>query len=230
LFDRLQSQIFDFLEAANRELPQELALCYGGAFLTGKTTNPEYLFLGINPGHGKWNERPRTFSRLPFAEAPCKFIEELEDDLRLAQRVVKIVLSGDASRLAACTETSVRSFFATPDVKILDQQLAALRPSGLEKRHQKLMAEALPLILETLSPKQIVCIGMTSFQSLVNLAGEKGQCIEMKSEKSASGKSDPVYYKKTLIHGIPVHGVLHLSGAYLSNAMVESLESIFVAR
>ena len=227
MLDQVQTRTYDFLESANRVLPDELSMFYGGSFLTGNTQAPECLFLGINPGYGGWKTRPRTFARKPYTESPCKFLEEADDGARLAERLVEIVLEGDASRLASCAETSVRSFFATPDVKILDQQMNALRPSGLAQAHDELMRESVPCILDVLRPKQIVCIGMTTFQTLINLVGDKDQAIEMKSERSASGKSDPVFHKKTTLRGIPVHGVLHLSGAYLSNKMIESLKTIF---
>ena len=226
MLDKIQTSIYDFLEDANDIIPNDFALYYSGSFLSGNIQAPDYLFISINPGFGRydWDARSRKFQRKPFTLSTCKYVEEFEDKYDLAKEIVEIILNGDSSRLEACAETYALSFFATPDQKILD---ASLRASGLATRHQALMAEALLSILKIVSPKQVVCIGLSSFQMMLNLLGDKNQGVEMKSVKSASGKTDPVYYKKTKIQGVPFHGVLHLSGAQLSNIMRKELKEIF---
>lgn len=223
----LQDKIYDLLEAANAALPAADSLFYGGTFLSGKMERPEFLFLGINPGHSAWADRRRRFDRLPFQPSPCKFAEEFGDGARLAQKVVDIVLAGDASRLTACAETSIRSFFATPDEGTLNRQLDLLRAAGLADRHQALMDEALPAILQAVAPRQIVCIGLTTFQRFTSWAGVRADDSAMKSMPSATGKTQPVYYKRATVNGVPVHGVLHLSGGRLSAAMEDELRATF---
>jgi hypothetical protein len=225
----LQDRIYELLEAANTVLPASDSLFYGGTFLSGTLDRPDFLFLGINPGQGAWDARPRTLDRVPFRPTPCKFAEESDGGGRLAGKIVDIVLGGDPSRLAACAETSVRSFFATPDEGILNRQLALLRPSGLAHRHQALMTDALPAILQAVAPRQIVCIGLTTFQRFTAWAGIRADESAMKSVPSTTGKTEPVYYKRASINGVPVHGVLHLSGGRLSTVMEQELRAIFAA-
>lgn len=225
MFDALQSEIYDLLEAANAVLPENDALFYGGRFLSGRIERPEFLFLGINPGQGHWAERKRVFPREDFVPGDCKFIEEHEDGAPLAGSIVDVVLNGQVDRLAACAESSVRSFYATPDVGTLDRQCSHLNRAGLLNRHNALIARGVDLILDQVQPHQIVCIGMTSFGVIEKRFGLRD--IAMKSERSASGLSDPVYYKRADYKGIPIHGVLHLSGGRPSRTMLADLKRTF---
>lgn len=230
MFDAIQSDIFDLLETANKIVPNEDALYYGGTFLTGQVGSPEILFLGINPGHGDWATRSRSFHRKPYAPCDCKFIGELEDGAPLARAIVDIVLDGNASRLESCAETSVRSFYSTPDTTILDRQLSHLSRVGLLGQHEGLMTRAVDLMLGQARPRQIVCIGLTTFSFVINRLGVSNSAIQMKSERSASGKSDPVYYKRAVFEGTPIHGVLHLSGGRLSQTMKANLRELFAGK
>lgn len=230
MFEAIQNDIFDLLETANRVIPGEDALYYGGTFLTGQVDSPEILFLGINPGHGAWADRPRSVERKPYARCECKFIGEFEDGAPLARAIVDIVLDGDGSRLASCAETSVRSFYSTPDTEVLDRQLTHLSRSGLVGKHDDLMTRTVDATLERAMPRQIVCIGLTTFSLLAKRLGLSHSEVQMKSERSASGKSDPVYYKRAEFKGTPIHGVLHLSGGRLSQTMKADLREIFAGK
>ncbi|MDX9859284.1 MAG: hypothetical protein RBS99_00060 [Rhodospirillales bacterium] len=222
----VQAEIYDFLESANAQLPGKDALYYGGQFLTGCLDRPDFLFAGINPGFGAddWIGRPKTFQRRPFEAAPCKFISEQEEGAPLASDIVGVLLNDDASRLARCAETSLVSVFATPGVPDLNRQLAA---TGLQQRHGQLMKHAVEAILEALRPKQVVCIGMTAHKAFTGTFGISQNQIAMKSVKSASGLSDPVYYKCSEFNGIPVHGVLIHRTAHPSRVMLDELRQIF---
>lgn len=230
MFEAIQKDIYDLLEDANKVIPDDDALFYGGTFITGKLETPEILFLGINPGNGDWAKRSRSFQRKPFAPSPCKFCAEFDDNERLARAVVDIVLGGDSTRLASCAESSIRSFYGTPNEPTLNRQLSHLGKGGLMVRHNDLMTRAVKLILDQCKPREIVCIGTTTFGALSKLLGLSGAAIEMKSEPSASGETDPVYYKRTEFNGIPIHGTLHLSGGHPSNTMKADLRGIFAGR
>ena len=230
VFDTIQSEIFELMDASQDAVPQGDALFYSGSFMTGQMAAPELLLLGINPGHGDWNNRKRLFPRQPFAPRACKFVAEYEDRAPLATAIVDILLGRDSARLAHCAETSVQSFFGTPDVGILKRQLGHLAKAGLLERHNAMMASAVTRIIAECQPREIVCIGLTTFHSLCRLLGLNGQPLEMRSEKSASGKTEPVYYKRAEFDRIAIHGTLHLSGGRPSASMLKDLQTIFAQR
>lgn len=221
---KLQDEIYDFLEDANQILPESDALYYGDTFLSGKIERPDILFLGINPGFKGWESRPRQFTRRPFQPSACKYIEEHQDGRRLARRIVDIILAGDAQRLKACAETSVSSFFGTPNAEVLNHQLSLLRPSGLADRHEAMMTKALAAILDFVSPQEIICIGVTTFDKFVKSHGIRDRDIE--TAPKAPGDNCR-HYMRTTMDGIPVHGVYHPSGRYLSTTMSASMREIF---
>lgn len=226
----VQNKIYDFLARANHALGDEHALMYYGQFASGHMQDPNILFVSINPGHywkneeGKtWAMRPKTFEYVDFKSTPCKYIEEYEDKYKLATRIVEVLLDGNAERLNHCAETYITSIFNTPDAKTLFGSLNKLTPE-LRKEHDELSNEIIKLI----QPKHIVCIGMTAFNAYLNRFGKNGYAeIQMKNSLSASGKSHPVHLKKTVVNGIPVYGVLHLSGAQISNEALNDLKEEF---
>jgi hypothetical protein len=224
-YDKIQLWIDNFIEKANQVLPEEHAFYFGRHFATGQMYYPNILFVGINPGYEtkKWDIRPKIFERMQFEEVPCKFIGEYADKLKLATQVVNILLNGDISRLGWCAETSLKSVFATPNVTILDQTLSLL-PSELRQEHDQITE----YLLSKIHPQQIVCIGLTTFSEYLKRFGKDGYAAPiMKSFPSSTGKSDPIYHKYTVVRGIPVYGLLHLSGAQLSANALDDLQSKF---
>ena len=220
-YDKLQLRIYNFIEKANLHLGDDNAFYYGGHFATGQLYKPDMLFVGINPGYesNKWQERPKAFEFINFEEVPCKYVE----DFTLAKKVLNILLDGNATRLERCAETSLMSIFATPNVSILNNTLSHLSPE-LKKEHDDLTHE----VVDRIGPKQVVCIGLTTFTEYLKCFGQDGYEVPvMKSFKSCSGKSDPVYYKYTVVRGTPVYGVLHLSGAQPSIEALSSLRKEF---
>lgn len=73
------------------------------------------------------------------------------------------------------------------------------------------MDEVLPAFLQALQPRQVVCIGLTTFQGLITWGGVRADDSVMKSRPSTTGKTQPVYDKRATVNGIPVHDALHLS-------------------
>jgi len=198
---------------------------YNSEPITGCLNNPDILFMGINPGLGR-EDFGRIAEEADFVQSECKYIKENKGKLPLATNVVDIVLGGDEKRLAKCAETSFKSFFATPDEKALNKQLNALT-NELRQEHKKLMSEAINTILNEVKPKNIVCIGFGSFHSYVRGSGVKDSEFYMApSIKSKSGKSDIIFYKRAIVNSIPVHGVLHLSGAQISDEIREAMREI----
>lgn len=222
----IQHKIYDFLQTANEHLDEQNALFYNGQCATGQIENPDVLFISINPGYGEnWGDRKKKFDFTEYKVSPCKFIDQYEDieNRKLAARIVSVLLNGKVERLNRCAETYITSIFNTPDAKTLFGSLNKLTPE-LRKQHDELSNEIINLI----KPKHIVCIGLTAFSEYLNRFGKNGYAdIQMKDTKSASGKSDPVHLKKTVVNGIPVYGVIHLSGAHPSNEALNDLKEEF---
>jgi hypothetical protein len=100
------------------------------------------------------------------------------------------------------------------------------------REHDLMMQDWQRTLIETIRPKRVICIGIGDkgpFHELLRAFKlDRNKVVEETlSEKSASGKSDPVFYKRATISGIPVHGILHLSGAHPSATMLESLRGMF---
>jgi hypothetical protein len=201
-------------------------LYYDGQFITGQLEAPDTLFLGINPG---FSGEKYEISSAPFTPQDCKYIGE---SYLFAQRIVDVVMGGDESRLNSCAETSYRSFLATPDAKALESVLAQ-QDMEWRREHDLMMQDWQRTLIETIRPKRIICIGIGNkgpFHELLRTFKlDRNKVVEeAQSEKSTSGKSDPVFYKRATISGIPVHGVLHLSGAHPRGTMLERLRGVFV--
>lgn len=225
-FKDKQDQINEFLTKANAALPNDNPMYFDGRFITGRINNPDILFLGINPGHGDWGSlenRKKFTKQIPFEELPCKYIDGFTNKEALAKRIVNIICDDDISKLDNCAETSYFSYFATPDVKVLKAQLNAL-PKHLKKEHQELIDMQ---IIEEVKPKNIVCIGLRAFNDLTKLY-PNAELEEIKSVPSKSGKTIRTYYKRSSIGQIPVHGLIHLSGAHPSNEMLEDIKEIML--
>jgi hypothetical protein len=210
-----------FAEATSKD-----GLHYDGKFITGRLEAPDTLFLGINPGFG--GEKYEINSAV-FMPQDCKYIGET---YLFAQRIVDVVMGGDESRLKSCAETSYRSFLATPDVKALETVLSQ-QDKEWRREHDLMMQDWQRTLIETIRPKRVICIGIGDkgpFHELLRAFKlDRNKVVEETlSEKSASGKSDPVFYKRATISGIPVHGVLHLSGAHPSAIMLKRLRGVFV--
>ena len=221
----IQHKAYDFLQTANEHLDEQNTLFYNGQCATGQIENPNLLFISINPGFERkfWDGRKRKFDFTEYKVTPCKYIEEYEDRSPLANRIVDVLLNGKPEHLDRCAETYITSIFNTPDAKILYESLNQLTPE-LRKEHDELSNEIINLI----KPKHIVCIGLTAFSEYLNRFGKNGYSdIQMRDTLSASEKSRPVHIKKTVVNGIPVYGVLHLSGAQISNAALNDLKEEF---
>lgn len=231
--NNIQHKIYDFLARANHVLGDEHALMYYGQFASGHLQNPDILFISINPGHywknkeGKtWADRHKHFEYADFNPVPCKYIEEYEDNVPLASRIFNVLLDKRIERLDSCAETYITSIFNTPDTEVLYaslNKLGRLAPE-LRKEHDELSQE----IISYINPKHIVCIGMTAFNAYLSRFGKNGYAeVQQKDARSLSGKTSPVYLKKTVVNGIPVYGIIHLSGAHPSNAALDGLRQEF---
>lgn len=225
----VQSRVYDFLQSANGHLDEKNALFYNGQCATGQIENPDILFISINPGYGeRWDDRQKKFDFTEYRVSQCKFIDQYEDieNRKLAARIVDVLLNGKVEYLNRCAETYITSIFNTPNTEVLYaslNELGRLAPE-LRKDHDELSNEIIKLI----QPKHIVCIGMTAFREYLNRFGKNGYAeIQMKDSLSKSKKSRPVHLKKTVVNGIPVYGVLHLSGAQISNEALNDLKEEF---
>ena len=223
LFEDKQFKIHDFALRAN-EFLLDNPLFYSGHFITGQIKNPDILFIGINPGHGEWQDiegRKNFRPSKEFKQIECKYIDEAKDTHNIfAKRILNIVCNGKVERLKRCAETSFTSYFATPSLNILKEQLDSL-PEDMQKEHRNLMS----LNIDLINPKNIVIIGWEAFDSFTALYN-KG--VDAPSKKLPIGSRSVDYYAHTQINGIPLHGVRHFSTS-LSQEMIDDLKVIFEA-
>ena len=225
-----QHHINDFLIRANAILPADNPLYFDGHFITGQTSNPDILFIGINPGHRDWDNiegRHANTCLIPYQHIPCKYIAEAAAGNRFAKRIINVVCDDKVSRLNHCAETSLLSYFASPREHVVQQQIKQL-PKAMQIEHAQLSQ----LPLKPINPKHIVCIGWRTFDEFIKRYGQHSD----PSVSRASSKKLPIrmkgvdkmmdYYTKIEIGGIIVHGVRHFSTP-LSHAMLNDLTAIF---
>lgn len=230
-FAKKQQQINDFLTRANPYLGNN-PLFFAGHFITGKLNNPDILFIGINPGHRYWHDltaRQNNTKLVDFESLPCKFIEEAAIGNRFARRVIDVACLGDAAKLERCAETSLLSYFASPNERVVKAQLKKL-PKAMQLEHQELMQ----LPLEQIAPKHIVCIGWRTFDEFIkryqnppkSRSEMPSRQLPIRVTKDSSSTKLMDFYVKTEVGGIPVHGVRHFSTP-LSREMLSELKQIF---
>lgn len=240
-FDQKQQRINDFLIRTNQILPCDNPLFFSGSFISGQTENPDILFIGINPGHRQWDDlvgRQANTKRVSFQPQPCKFITASQEGNRFAKRVIDIACDGNIHKLNRCAETSLLSYFASPTESVVKAQIKQL-PKAMQKEHRELIE----LDFTAINPKHIVCIGWRTFDEFIkrygndkSKDGDKESCegrsamqtkqmpIAINGKGSAEKMMD--YYARTVVAGIPVHGVRHFSTP-LSRAMLEDMKAIF---
>jgi hypothetical protein len=205
---------------ASDELNEKLYYeqCYSGAL-----NDVEALFCGINPGFSNtdWPNRSTQNGHRKLALSPCKYIEGLDEGWELSKAIVDVVLAGDAARLERCAETSLRSFFATPDEKTLARQFRSLS-ADWRSRHDKMMLEYLDFLALEIRPRRFICFGIGVFYSIaatLGLAHDRG---------IFSPDFGRRYFLKAEIQGIPLYGLIHLSGGRPTNGMKDWLREYFV--
>lgn len=230
-FAKKQQQINDFLTRANPYLDDN-PLFFAGHFITGKLNRPDILFSGINPGHRYWHDltaRQNNTKLVDFKRLPCKFIEDAAHGNRFARRVIDVACLGDAAKLERCAETSLLSYFASPNERVVKAQLKKL-PKAMQLEHQELTQ----LPIEQIAPKHIVCIGWRTFDEFIkryqtprkSRSEMQSRQLPIRVTKDSSATKLMDFYVKTDVSGIPVHGVRHFSTP-LSHEMLSELKQIF---
>lgn len=220
----IEQEINNFHINVNKNVDKDNSFFYKGPFITGKFNSPKYLFLSINPGYGinEWDQREKlNFVHQNFTEEPCKYLEEYQCSCKLGSKIKQILLKDDASLFEHCVETYMTSFFSTPDVNILDKQLALLDKIDLEK-HQEIMNKIIDFSLD-LNPDHIICIGFKAFDEAVSKF--KLDDVETLREKNRRFYASATLSTKR--KNITVHGVIHLSGGMPSNNMTNEIKNIF---
>jgi hypothetical protein len=191
--------------------------CYSGPL-----DNVDMLFCGINPGFGMedWLGRSIRTGHRELVSAPCKYIEESSGAWSLGGAVIDVLLNGDASRLEHCAETSLRSFFATPDERILASQFQNLT-SDWRARHDDMMRDYLDFLVQEVRPSCFVCFGVGVFDKIVAM-------MQLTRDEDTNPPDfGRRYFLKSELGGIPFYGLIHLSGGRPVGGMKDWLRTYF---
>ena len=196
-FKELNQEIYNFVKSANTQLPYEDRIYYSCNFISGKLENPKYLFVGLNPGYGEpWKNRPsltfKPWIPIPIGEYYLKnSLEELYG----------------SEILKTCALINLHPI-ATPDGEILDTQTQKLCELGLGKQYEEIKRKILGTVIEQVKPKEIVCIGVQTFDIFAKIYKLK---IEVAKKRSNGHR---LYLRSARKENFPnVHGVVHLTGA-----------------
>ena len=106
------------------------------------------------------------------------------------------------------------------------QQLKLLTPE-LRQKHEKMMKDYIEFIIKNINPKHIVFLGLTVYNKFTNCFNVPKANEIQYSKPSKSGKSNPTYYKKVIYNKVPLHGLIHLSGAQPSEGALGHIREIF---
>lgn len=220
-----QQRINEFVSRANDILGND-PLCYTGHFITGQPSQPNLLFVSINPGHSNredWGDIEARRAQAvvkDFEVTECKYIKDTERGSRYANRIVDVICGGNIERLHHCAETSFVSYFAAPKEQVLQAQLSEL-PAEMQAEHQALTR----LDIEQIQPKHIICMGWRAFDRFLEHYGDGSEITVQKLPLMGNMEA---YYAYTQVAGIPVHGLRHLC-TKLTLEMRAQLEQRFCA-
>ncbi len=200
---------------------------YSGQFISGKLDSTEILFLGINPGFSPGedkleNWKPETFPEpaSEFGDIVCDYINQFDYKCPLATRISEIIFGGDNSQFRDCAETSFYSYFATPNLGILETMLNKISQEDSDA-HDAIMQDLREIILDEIKPKKIICIGVSTFDSFI-------WNFKIPYDNNLAHKSNGRrYLLETEVSGIPVVGIIHLSGGRPNSHMKEHLAEFF---
>ena len=160
-----------------------------------------------------------------FAINECKYLHEYAENKKLAKQITNIVLNDNVKYYNHCAETYITSFFNTPNERVLNQQLAILKPE-LKAEHYNIMSDYTKYLLNNLLPNNIVCIGFNVFKRTLDALGISPSDVKFETYKTASGR-DRVFYKSVRHENTLIHGVLHLSACHISSVGVDKMREIF---
>lgn len=218
-----------FMSQANQLLPAGNKMFFNGNIISGNINNPQVLFLSINPGYHEdnWDEEQQNNKILngDFAINECKYLHENAENKKLAKQITNIVLNDNVKHYNHCAETYITSFFNTPNERVLNQQLAILKPE-LKAEHYNIMSDYTKYLLNNLLPNNIVCIGFNVFKRTLDALGISPSDVKFETYKTASGR-DRVFYKSVRHENTLIHGVLHLSACHISSVGVDKMREIF---
>lgn len=222
----------DFVVTANNILPSCNKMFFSGDIYSGILDHPEVLFLSINPGFSidDWESVQRNAqinnNAVKFDIKPCKYnILDPKEKFPLASKITSIILNGDNSKYDKCGETYLKSFYATPTEGELKKQLQALPPE-LMQEHNNIMLNYVEFLLNNISSKNIICIGMNVFQNTIDILGINAKDVKLETYKTSSGK-DRVFYKSIKHKNTLIHGILHLSACHISTVGINNMREIF---
>ena len=163
----------DELRLSIKEGTREDELCKGFAILySGLFYNPPFLFVGINPGAGDYNQTKIKWNDkylMPFEDG----FEYLEyGSYQLAKDTVEVFeLIGLRELLRGCVKTNLH-YPATSSAKELYELLWILNKKISIDMYSK-SAEWTKQLIEIINPKNIICEGAFAVRTLAEYYGKK---------------------------------------------------------
>lgn len=213
VFENLNKVIYDFVKSTNEQLSNNDRMFYSCNFISGKVGNPKYLFIGLNPGYNseEWEDRPllayKSWSLVPVGEYYLK--NELEQ-----------VFGSEILDESALINLHP---IATPDQEVLTTQTGNLGILGVGGQYDKIKKNTLKTIIDELKPEKIVCIGVETFDLFIKI-------FQLKVDATLTKKDNGhrFYLQSKPIESFPnVYGIIHLTGAMVSNNEKEILKNCF---
>ena len=237
----IHEKIIGFQNDANAYLEsegkREHRFVYGGRFISGhQASECETLILSFNPGFSAeddWEGRESQCKYAKHVDTDIKYIAEFDNGGRLATEIVNTIFGGDKSKLNGCAETYVFSPFASPKEVQIRNSLKSVNQS-LRDRHHDLRVQMVMDAINSLRPKNILIIGLTTFDEMANDPIKSTLSIDPTGTegwiKGRSGRGDLLGIFKGP-NGLNILACKHLSGSRISkedrNTIQEHASKLF---
>ena len=128
------------------------------------TINPEFMFIGINPGAGYFNSTGNLVNRLE-PEATMEYVYENYALARETKKLFSLLgLSNDD--LSKCVKTNFY-YIATKNEAQLNKIIDKLDPLSYERKSN----EWTKRLIEIVNPKAIICEGVSAYKKVMGMYG-----------------------------------------------------------
>jgi hypothetical protein len=197
------------IEDLNECGDSNLGIHYSGFPYSGDLQSSDILILSVNPGFGEeWNTRHCMEPVAPPREN--KYISELKEGATLATQLNDTLCAGNPDLFMKMVEAYIATPYATPNEEIYNDTFNSLSQEVWEK-HRDLRDAMITNILNEMSPKLIICIGVNVYNQSVKLL-RKIDGYQVESPSSWETKTNNNHYiDQSLKNGARMLGCKHLS-------------------
>jgi len=186
-----------------------LGIHYSGYPYSGDLRSSDILILSVNPGFGEeWDTRHCMEPVDPPQEN--KYIGEFEEGAPLATQLNDTLCGGNPDLFKRMVEAYISTPYSTPDAEIYERTFNSLSQEVWEK-HRDLRDTMIDDILNEVSPKLIICIGVNVYNQSVKLLNKiDGYQVETPSSWETKTNNNH-YIDQPLKNGTRLLGCKHLS-------------------